>query len=109
MALCLYELHLAQRPVELPSAPVAEFAEQQRMFEHLRAGLEAIHFLYGPKADALMHAVRQLIGRAQPTAQEVKLLHGLARQLEWIAENASRPATSAMDDGPTTSCPINRP
>jgi tRNA C32,U32 (ribose-2'-O)-methylase TrmJ len=55
------------------------------MYAHLRDALEAIHFLYGDKADALMHAVRHLIGRARPTEMEVKMLHGLARQLEWAA------------------------
>jgi tRNA/rRNA methyltransferase len=53
------------------------------MFDHLRRGLEAVHFLYGQNADALMAAVRHLIGRANPTPGEVKILHGLARQLEY--------------------------
>jgi tRNA/rRNA methyltransferase len=34
-----------------------------------------------------MHSVRQLIGRAMPTPQEVRMLHGLARQLLWVARN----------------------
>ena len=32
-----------------------------------------------------MHALRHLIGRAQPSPHEVKLLHGLARQTLWAA------------------------
>jgi tRNA/rRNA methyltransferase len=63
---------------------------QERMFEQLRTALEEIHYLYGPGADALMHGVRHLIGRARPTAMEVDLLSGLARQLCWIAEQAKR-------------------
>jgi len=55
------------------------------MFEHLRIALEEVHFLYGPNADTLMHALRHLIGRARPTAMEVDVLFGLARQLRWIA------------------------
>lgn len=88
VAICLYEL---RRCVEktgsvAPAAPPADlrpasFADQQRMFEQLRAALEAVHFLYGPKADSLMHALRHLIGRARPTAMEIDILHGLARQL----------------------------
>jgi tRNA/rRNA methyltransferase len=65
----------------------APFADQERMFERLRQALERIHFLYGDKADALMHAVRHLIGRAGPTAMEVDLLFGLARQLQWFADH----------------------
>jgi tRNA/rRNA methyltransferase len=92
VAVCLYELHCANREMErvAPAVTSATFDEQERMFAHLQAGLEAIHFLYGPKADALMHAIRQLIARAQPTAQEVKLLHGLARQLQWTAGQAGQ-------------------
>jgi tRNA/rRNA methyltransferase len=88
VAICLYELRLGwlqhtkpPREVELPAA----FADQERMFAHLRTALEEIHFLYGDKADALMHAVRHLIGRSGPTAMEVELLFGLARQLRWFA------------------------
>jgi tRNA/rRNA methyltransferase len=89
VVVCLYELRRCwlRAAEDVPvNEPAAAFAEQERMFEHLRRGLEAVHFLYGEKADALMHAVRHLIGRARPTAQEVKILHGLARQLEWIRD-----------------------
>jgi tRNA/rRNA methyltransferase len=88
VAICLYELRrLWLRTTEPPKAAdqPAPFAEQERMFEKLREGLEQIHFLYGDKADALMHALRHLIARAGPTAMEVDLLFGLARQLRWIA------------------------
>jgi tRNA/rRNA methyltransferase len=94
VVICLYELRLAwlhgERRGVSPTwpdlSPPADFATQEQMYAHLRDALEAIHFLYGEKADALMHAVRHLIGRAQPTEMEVKLLHGLARQMEWVAK-----------------------
>ena len=100
VAICLYELRLAwldrNQCLDRPAAPAA-FADQERMFRQLREALEAIHFLYGPKADALMHALRHLIGRAQPTPMEVKLCLGLARQLRWIASQAaSRPGSPAL-------------
>ena len=56
------------------------------MFEQLRTALEEVHFIYDDKADALMHAIRHLIGRAGPTPMEVELLFGLARQLRWFAK-----------------------
>jgi tRNA/rRNA methyltransferase len=65
---------------------VAPFADQERLYERLRSALEQIHFLYGDKADALMHALRHLIGRAGPTPMEVEMLLGLARQIRWFAE-----------------------
>ena len=90
VAITLYELrshlmHWNHAP-QLPA--VASFAEQERMFTALRDGLERIHFLFGDRADALMHAVRHLLGRAGLSVMEVKMLHGLARQLRWIADQA---------------------
>jgi tRNA/rRNA methyltransferase len=89
VVICLYELRrncMSALGVQEPGESPASYAEQEQMFEHLRLGLERIHFIYGEKADSLMHAVRRLVGKAQPTAMELKLLHGLARQMEWIAE-----------------------
>jgi tRNA/rRNA methyltransferase len=64
---------------------IAPFADQERMFNHLKEAFEAVGYLHGTKADPLMHAVRHLIGRSLPTPQEVKLLHGLARQILWMS------------------------
>jgi tRNA/rRNA methyltransferase len=90
VAICLYELRRAwlrqTSPAPLPQQP-APFAAQEQMFEQLRAALEGVHFLYGDKAAALMHALRHLIGRAQPNAMEVDVLLGLARQLRWYVAN----------------------
>jgi tRNA/rRNA methyltransferase len=93
VAICCYELRKAwskaendaQGKPEVPPRSVAPFAEQERMFEHLREAMAAVGYLFGAKGDLLMHGVRHLIGRAQPSPQEVKLLHGLARQMLWAA------------------------
>ena len=71
-----------------PPAELAPFAEQEAMFAHLHAALVDVHFLYGDKADALWHGVRHLLGRAGLSPMEVQLLHGLARQLRWIASKS---------------------
>jgi tRNA/rRNA methyltransferase len=92
VAICLYELRKQwlkhQRVRASTSEPIASHGELERMFEHLRSGLEAVHFLYGPKAKTLMHGIRHLIGRAAPDQREIKILHGLARQLKWIAHRS---------------------
>jgi tRNA/rRNA methyltransferase len=93
VAVCLYELRrawLRQGPAEAPGWEAAPFEDQERMFDHLRGALEDIHFLYGPKADALLHALRHLVGRARPSPMEVDVLLGLARQLRWVAAQARR-------------------
>lgn len=92
VTVCCYELRKAwsgrvnaDRAEPPPGPIVAPHVDQERMFEHLREAFTAVGYLFGHRADSLMHAVRQLIGRAMPTPQEVKLLHGLARQLLWVA------------------------
>jgi tRNA/rRNA methyltransferase len=91
VAICLYELRSGWLQDEMPlpdPAPATPFEAQEQMFRRLRTALEEIHFLYGPKADPLMHALRHLLGRARLTPMEVDLLNGLARQLRWYAANA---------------------
>ena len=70
---------------------VAPFATQERMFEQLRDALEQVRYLNGVRGEALMHALRHLIARARPSAMEVNLLIGLARQLRWVARHADLP------------------
>jgi tRNA/rRNA methyltransferase len=98
-AICLYELrrqwlHDQGRATHDPQK-VAPYEDQERMFERLREALEAVHFLYGAKAEPLMHAVRQLIARANPSPNEVRILFGLARQLLWVANNGPSAAEEA--------------
>jgi tRNA/rRNA methyltransferase len=93
VAICLHELRsawLRRSGSETATSVPAPFEQQERMYDYLRSALEAVHFLYGDKADSLMHAVRHLIGRAGPTQMEVDLLFGLARQLHWFAANGKR-------------------
>jgi tRNA/rRNA methyltransferase len=95
---CLYELRRAwlrrQDYSGLPvSEPPAPFAELERAFDNLRVALEGIHFLYDDKADALMHGLRHLLGRARPTAMEVGLLLGLARQIRWYVRHGKTTPT----------------
>jgi tRNA/rRNA methyltransferase len=86
---CVRNAWLRRSALVSESIP-APFADQERMFDHLHAALEQIHFVYGRKGDTLMHGLRQLIGRAKPTEMELGLLHGLARQIEWYVENHPR-------------------
>jgi tRNA/rRNA methyltransferase len=86
VAICLHELRKQcgkDGAATEPGLPPATFAEQEAMFRHLQTALEEIHFLYGDKAEPLMHAVRHLLGRAGLSGMEVKMLHGLARQIRW--------------------------
>ena len=93
VTICCYELRQtwsanvnAGRAAPAPGPVVAPHADQERMFEHLKEAFQAVGFLFGDRQESLMHAMRQLIGRALPTPQEVRMLHGLARQLLWVAK-----------------------
>ncbi len=109
VAICCYELRKAWSKLvndargkpEIPERAVAPFVDQNRMFEHLREALTEIGYLFGEKGDSLMHALRQLIGRSLPTPQEVKILHGLARQILWTANQIKK---NEPDDKP----PVDR-
>lgn len=93
VAICVYELATLARGVNEgaqhnPSlARRATVETQEQMFRQLQTALEEIHFLYGDKADALLHAVRHLLGKARLSEMEVKLLLGLARQIRWYVAN----------------------
>jgi len=92
VAITLHELRSAcLRSTEVRSPaltePPAPFADFERACDHLRVGLEEIRYLHGDKADTLMQALRHLLSRAMPTAMEVRLLFGLARQLRWAGRH----------------------
>jgi tRNA/rRNA methyltransferase len=99
VGICLYALRRCwlRAAGAMPGAAKgpASFAEQERMFSHQQNALEEIHYLWGAKAESLMHAVRHLISRAGPTPTEVRLLHGLARQILWYTRH--HPPPEAQD------------
>jgi tRNA/rRNA methyltransferase len=99
VAICLYELHkvVTSRSGAAPTSDVPSLAEMERLFTHLRSALEALHFLYGDKADSLMHALRQMLGRANLSVGETKILHGLARQILWNRDNPRGPMQVSPD------------
>jgi TrmH family RNA methyltransferase len=90
VGITLYELRkqwLARGSPQAPRDAPAPIASQEHMFGQLQQALEEIHFLYGPKAESLMHALRHLIARALPSEMEVDVLRGLARQIHWFVHH----------------------
>jgi TrmH family RNA methyltransferase len=100
VSICLYELRrtwlTSQEVATKPTQRIAAYEDQERMFANLRDALEKVHFVWGNKGDSLMYALRHLITRAQPSPNEIRILHGLARQLRWFAEHGV-----PYDGGPT--------
>jgi tRNA/rRNA methyltransferase len=87
-AVCLYELRkqwLKRQPDAQAPDPPASYADQEQLFAHLKEALTAVRFLWDFRSDGIFHVVRQVLTRAMPTTKEVRLLHGLAKQLLFVA------------------------
>lgn len=91
ITVCLYELRrlgLKRTPImEEGTEPPTSYAEQERAFEHLREALTAVRFLWDFRGDGIFHVLRQLLVRAKPTHKELQMLHGLAKQLLYVAKH----------------------
>jgi len=88
VAVCLYELRrqwLKHTTTPEPAEPPASFVDQDRAFESLREALTAVRFLWDFRGDGIFHVLRQVLVRGLPTRKELGILHGLAKQLRYIA------------------------
>jgi tRNA/rRNA methyltransferase len=107
VAVCCYELYAStqelassvKRP-NLPSTPycaeTVSWEVLEGFYEHLEAVLLRIGYLYPHTASARMEKFRRLFNRATPTAEEVAMLRGILRQMEWALQFSPK---SARVDG----------
>jgi len=96
--LCCYELrrHAAGAPAGAAGEVEPAAAEDvQRLMEALTASLLAIGFLNPQNPDPILFTLKDLFGRAILRPYEVRVLLGLARQIEWVA--AARRGASDAD------------
>jgi tRNA/rRNA methyltransferase len=87
-AVCLYELRrqwLRHTTTPEPADPPASFVDQERAYENLKGALTAVRFLWDFRGDGIFHVLRQVLVRGMPTRKELGVLHGLAKQLRYIA------------------------
>jgi TrmH family RNA methyltransferase len=73
---------------EFPAAGAAEPASQDLvdgLMSHLNESLLTIGFLDPQSPQRILRQLRRLFGRAGITANEVKILRGICRQMEWAA------------------------
>jgi TrmH family RNA methyltransferase len=104
VAIVCYELRRAwaaeAAQPELPLAMHSGWAPHERkehLFEHLFAALDRIGFFGGPNPDHLKYALRHLFGRLDMSINEVDILIGMARQIQWHADHHAAPDDSAAD------------
>ncbi len=89
--LLAYELRLAAGeapPGALPDEAGAPAAELEQLVQQWRAALIEIGYLDRANPDRILTELRRLLARAGPTAREVGLLRGLARQVAWAGRVA---------------------
>lgn len=86
-----YELFLAtgrqagSLPVEAASA-----GELEIVLGELRGALRDVGYLEAANPGAILAELRRLLARAMPTARELNLLRGIARQVAWAGRVAAR-------------------
>ncbi len=93
MVVC-YELRRAwlalesKAPLPLAIDPgVATDEKKQVMFERLFEALDAVGFFFGQSPDHLKYALRHLLGRVEMGVNEVDILIGMARQIQWYVDH----------------------
>jgi len=97
VAICAYELYqLAQAPPAIAWEPAerAPLDALEHYYQHLETLLLDIGFLYPHTAAARMAKLRRLGHRAAPSSEELALLRGMLRQVEWAIANAAREQSS---------------
>jgi TrmH family RNA methyltransferase len=80
----LYVFSQAQPPAEQGERVTA--GEFESAIDDLRTAFVDVGFLNRANPDAIMGELRRLLWRGNPTAREVALLRGLARQVDWAAQ-----------------------
>jgi tRNA/rRNA methyltransferase len=89
--LCCYEVFLAaheEKPLSDCSLAVAE--RQELMYERLKRALLQVGFLHKDNPEHIMFALRRIFGRAGLEERDVRILLGMARQIEWYANGGWR-------------------
>jgi TrmH family RNA methyltransferase len=101
--LLAYELRLAGDDVGATRARApasAKAGEFEGAIDALRSGMLAIGYLNRENPDAVLGEIRGLLWRGGPTARELLLLRGLARQMGWAGQRAHEGAAGPSEDGP---------
>ncbi len=85
VAIACYQLRdlAIAREAPTPAAPLAAIADLEGAYSHLERVLLRIGYLYPHTAASRMHKLRQLFNRAHLTPEEVAMLRGILRQVEW--------------------------
>ncbi len=85
VAILVAHIRLADEP-EGPAVPEPAPQDQvEALMSHLRDTLLTIGFLDPESPQRILRKIRRLLGRAGVTDNEVKILRGICRQMDWAA------------------------
>jgi tRNA/rRNA methyltransferase len=80
--LVLFTLMTHTQPEYRPNShDSASFEEVEGMYTHIQELLTEVGFLWEDNPDHMMKAVRELVNRAEPVEEEVKMIRGICRRL----------------------------
>lgn len=97
VAILLGYLHLQIEPPE-PSAPEpAPIAKVDGLMSHLDVTLAEIGFADPGNPDRMLRKLRRLFGRAGITENEVKIIRGICRQMQWAARTDPGEVTESAE------------
>ncbi|MEL6471811.1 MAG: RNA methyltransferase [Cyanobacteria bacterium J06623_4] len=68
----------------------AKLNELEGYYQHLESLLLRVEYLYPHTAASRMRKLRQLLHKASPTSNEVALLRGILRQVEWALSDSNK-------------------
>jgi len=95
MQVIAYEWRMAlggfqSAPADAAESPFADAQSVQGMLDHLEQSLVDIGFLDPAAPKKLMPRLNQLFNRAQPTAEEIHILRGVAKAMSQAASKTRR-------------------
>lgn len=70
-----------------PGGDLAPFQQLEDFYQALEQALLEIGYLYPHTANARMQKLRQLFNRSRLSTQEVAMLRGMIRQVDWIIQS----------------------
>ena len=79
-----------KQTASLVAGDSASLDQLEGYYQHLEQVLLNVGYLYPHTAASRMRKFRQLLNRASPTADEVALLRGILRQVEWSLSDSQK-------------------
>lgn len=93
--LAAYELRRAADRIAPAAAAVrdapADHAHREAAFRHLEVALRTAGYLQEQTAEGLMRRIRRMLGRAELTVAEARILRGIAGRILWLCGRAGLP------------------